>query len=113
MAERSGFRMWKTGMGESWGNNAWSRSGDVAISLTAFAATSTGSQASGSFSSCGKEPVTLTLESINGQASVMFQIPFRVSPHSWPMRRTLMRPFIRVVMWARSQMASATHLERE
>ena len=87
--------------------------GEEAIWRTALAARSTGSQSKGWFSSAGRAPVTFTLDSINGHASVMFHIPFWVSPHSCPILNTPIFPLILVVKYACSQMASATHFERE
>lgn len=87
----SGFKMWNVGV--SWTFCSPTESdGACDISRIERAAMSTGSQDRDSFFSIGRLPVTLTLLSINGHASVMLQIPFSVSPHSWPIRRTAMLP---------------------
>ncbi len=63
--------------------------------------------------SAGNVPITRTLSNINGQASVVFQIPFSVSPHSWPIRNTFMQSRSLVSRCAAAQTPSATHFERE
>lgn len=89
----------------------------------ASAARSNGNHPNGSSPRSGSPPVTSVREalSINGHASLIFHMPCTVSPHSWPMRRTLIRSrqlelserCISYLEGTRWQICSATHLERE
>src|SRR4051812_36082866 len=82
------------------------------ISTTACAATSTGSQVNFS-SRRGRHPKILTVLSIKGHASDIFQIPVSVSPVNWPIRRILTLPDMLGCFEAEAQMDSAIHLLRE